>query len=212
MQETRRTNQERSEATRQALVGAARELFVRFGYADTSTPEIAAAAGITRGALYHHFEDKRALFRAVVEEEARAVADHILQNARTVTSGLESLLKGADAYLDAMTVPGRTRLLLLDGPAVLGADVMQQIDEETSAQTLRDGLQAAMRRPQGVAFDRLSPLLSAAFDRAALEIEAGENPRSVKTAMKFILRSVVEASTSQLAVDQPLTDSRAGLL
>ena len=66
MQEAARTNRDRTERTRAALLQAARALFVAKGYADTSTPEIVAAAGITRGALYHHFDDKRALFRAVV--------------------------------------------------------------------------------------------------------------------------------------------------
>lgn len=69
-----RSNQERTEATRTALLSAARKLFVEKGYAATSTPEIAAAADITRGALYHHFADKQDLFRAILEDEARAVA------------------------------------------------------------------------------------------------------------------------------------------
>ena len=72
-----RTNRDRTEKTRTALMQAARSLFVDKGYGDTSTPEIVAAAGITRGALYHHFEDKRALFRAIVMDEALAVASAI---------------------------------------------------------------------------------------------------------------------------------------
>ncbi|NUS71372.1 MAG: helix-turn-helix transcriptional regulator, partial [Ensifer adhaerens] len=71
---SRRSNRERSDTTRAAILDAARGLFVTRGYADTSTPDIVAAAGLSRGALYHHFEDKKALFRAVAEREASAVA------------------------------------------------------------------------------------------------------------------------------------------
>ena len=108
----RRTNPERAEATKTALLDAARGLFVEKGYAETSTPEIVEVAKVSRGALYHHFDDKRDLFRAVVEREAQAVAAEIEASASTALPAREALLKGSMAYLDAMSVPGRTRLLL----------------------------------------------------------------------------------------------------
>lgn len=171
----RNTNRERSDKTRTALIDAARELFVAKGYAETATPEVVAAAGLTRGALYHHFEDKKALFRAVVEKEADKVAATIEELAGAGLAPRETLLAGAAAYFDAMAVPGRVRLLLLDGPAVLGVTEMAAIDAAHGGRTLEEGLAAAMapRRLGDKAIKALAFLLSAAFDRAALEIDAG---------------------------------------
>lgn len=174
-QNARRSNRERTEATRAALMAAARALFIEKSYAETATPEIVAAAGVTRGALYHHFADKQALFRAVVEREAAEVAAEIERATPDAENARQALLDGGRAFLAAMATPGRTRLLLLDGPAVLGRAAMDEIDNRHGARTLREGLEAAMRegamKPAPV--EALTALLAAAFDRAALSIEAG---------------------------------------
>ncbi|MFJ4292772.1 TetR/AcrR family transcriptional regulator [Cupriavidus sp. NPDC089707] len=184
-----RSNRERTEATRQALLDAARSLFVERGYGETSTPDVCAAAGITRGALYHHFADKRDLFRHVLADEAAAVAAEIEAAAPAGLDPAEALMAGAQAYLDAMTVPGRTRLLLVEGPAALGLRETLALDEANAARTLREGLDAAAVGGQGeVALRALAPLLSAAFDRAALEIEAGADGARVREAMLWLLR------------------------
>ncbi len=189
-----RTNRERTEATRLALLDAARALFVGKGYADTSTPEICAAAGITRGALYHHFADKRDLFRQVLVREAEAVAARIEAAAPAPLAPREALLAGSEAYLDAMTVPGRTRLMLVDGPAVLGREATDAIDEATSAATLREGLAKALPGAAGVPLGALAKLLSAAFDRAALEIDAGADAAEVRAAMLWLLGQALAAA------------------
>lgn len=195
MQQARpsRSNRERTEATRGALVAAARALFVEKGYAETSTPEIAAAAGITRGALYHHFTDKRDLFRAVVEQEARAVAREIEAATPPGLPARDALAAGSAAYLDAMTARGRTRLLLVEGPAVLGGAEMDGLDEANAARTLRAGLEAAM---PGTALPvpALSVLLSAAFDRAALAIDAGADPEEYRSAMIAIMERLLDGA------------------
>lgn len=190
MQETkaRRSNAERTQAMRQALVAAARILFTAKGYAETSTPEIVALAQVTRGALYHHFEDKMALFRTVVREESAIVAAAIDAASEGVTDAFSALEIGADAYLDAMAAPGRTRLLLIDGPAVLGRAEMAVIDRETSAGTLVEGLSAATgiaQQDPGLVARAL--LLAAAFDRAALDIAAGGAPLIYRTELKRML-------------------------
>jgi AcrR family transcriptional regulator len=186
----RRTNRERTDATRAALLQAARELFVQRGYADTSTPELCAAAGITRGALYHHFVDKRDLFRAVVAQEAQAVRERIEAAAAQDLAPRQALLAGSEAYLDAMSESGRTRLLLIDGPAVLGPADARDIDDANAAESLAEGLAAAgLARSVPVAV--LASLLSAAFDRAALDTAEGRDVKAVRKTMRWLLQRVL---------------------
>ncbi|WP_341890294.1 helix-turn-helix domain-containing protein [Variovorax sp. YR752] len=191
-----RTNRERTETTRLALTEAARTLFVSKGYGDTSTPEIAMAAGITRGALYHHFNDKRDLFRQVLLLEAQAVAADIDAATPDELGPRDALLVGSEAYLKAMTVPGRTRLLLIDGPAVLGMAEMMSMDDATSANSLRQGLARAGMGRGEVSLDALARLLSAAFDRAALEIDAGADAAKVRAAMLWLLEQALPPKRS----------------
>lgn len=186
-----RTNRERTEATRVALIDAARALFVSKGYGETSTPEIAVAAGITRGALYHHFIDKRDLFRQVLVREAETVAADIEAATPRQLTPREALLQGSKTYLDAMAAPGRTRLLLIEGPAVLGLEEVMAIDAATSANSLRQGLENARLGKGEVSLDALARLLSAAFDRAALEIDAGANAHEIHSAMRWLLEQAL---------------------
>jgi len=196
--QTRRSNRARTEATRSALLAAARELFVEKGYADTGTPEIVAAANVTRGALYHHFTDKVALFRAVVVHEAKAVADQIKSEAADSYAPLTALLAGAEAYFNAMAVPGRARLMLIEGPAVLGHAEMIRIDQETGGAELLEGLKAGAAKGalDGAPLHALADILSAAFDRAALAIAEGEPAADYKRATAVILSSLL-AKTGQ---------------
>lgn len=186
-----RTNRERTETTRQALLDAARALFVSKGYGDTSTPDICAWTETTRGALYHHFADKRDLFRHVLLREAEAVTADILASTPDGLSPRAALIAGSEAYLDAMTVPGRTRLLLIDGPAVLGMAEMVTMDEANAADTLREGLLAAITGADKISVDALSSLLSAAFDRAALEIDGGAKAPEVRAALLWLLKKML---------------------
>ncbi|PKR87789.1 TetR family transcriptional regulator [Pleomorphomonas diazotrophica] len=183
MQE-RRTNRERSEGTTATLISTARRLFVERGYADTGTPDLVMAAGVTRGALYHHFADKRALFRAVVVVESRVIAEAVERAAPGGDDPVADLIAGGEAYLDAMAEPGRSRLLLVEAPAVLGTAEAAAIDAEHAGRTLREGIEAALAagaiRPLPPA--ALVTLLGATYDRAALAIAEGA-PRSDCTAV-----------------------------
>jgi AcrR family transcriptional regulator len=196
--QTRRRNEDRTAQTRKALIEAAREHFVRQGYAGTSTPEIVEAAKVTRGALYHHFADKKELFRAVVMAEMAAVAEAIEAVPDHVGDALSILLAGANAYFDAMQVSGRTLLLLVEAPSVLGLAEISERDGEAAQQTLRQGLASLLGKPaigQDKHLEMLTLILSAAFDRAALAINDGEPRETVEAAIAQLLRGIARGDS-----------------
>lgn len=189
MEKRRRSNKERTEAMRAALIKAARDLFVEQGYAETGTPDIVRKAGATRGALYHHFEDKADLFRAVVRAELEAVARDIDVAAIKSDDASAALEAGAAGFMQAMAAPGRARLILLDGPAVLGRAEIDAMDRETSGSTLRVGLATAMEAGaiRELPVDPLTDLLSAMFDRAALAAAEGVDADSYRAVISALM-------------------------
>jgi len=170
-------NAVRSERTRAALIAAALDLFATGGYAATSTPDIVRVANVSRGALYHHFPDKLNLFRAVVEAEQATVAREVNRASQEVDDPVAAIRLGGEAFLEAMRDPGRRRILLIDGPAVLGVAAMRKIDARHAGRTLVEGVQAAISagRMRPLPSLALADLLNAAFDRVAeAEDEGGE--------------------------------------
>ena len=173
---------DRAESTRNALVAAARRLFVERGYHATSTEQIAALAGVgTRGALYHHFADKRALFVAVfeaVEEDLVAAAGAAMQEAPP----LEMLRNGLIGFLDASLTPEVQRILLIDGPAVLGWQEWRAIEARYGLGGVRGMLELAVadgslpRQPVEV----LAHLLLATTAEAALFIANANDPAAAR--------------------------------
>ena len=186
-----RTNAERSEATRDALLSAARRLFAAKGYAATGTPEIVAAAKVTRGALYHHFADKADLFRAVVEREHATIAAEIEAAAPAAEDPLAAIVEGGEAFLDGMGDSGRRRILVVDAPAVLGHDALAAINARHGGRTLVDGILAAMQAGalKPVPAVAIADLLDAAFDRAALAV-GGASERDYRAAIRGLIEGL----------------------
>ncbi len=123
MNSNRRTQAERSAATRDALVAAGRELFGARGYAEVGTEEVVRAAGLSRGALYHHFADKAELFAAVLQSVEEMANSRVM--GAVTAAGLDdpvaAMRLATAAFLDVCTEPGMARIMLIDAPAVLGA-------------------------------------------------------------------------------------------
>jgi AcrR family transcriptional regulator len=160
----------RGRATRAAVVRAARELFAERGYAAVGTNEVVERAGVTRGALYHHFADKRALFRAVYEELEQEVAERIVAAVAREPRPERHLEVGVSAFLDVCLEPATRRISLIEAPSVLGHEEWRGIGAEHSLGLLRAALEAAMDagvvEPQPV--DTLAHLLLGALAEASL--------------------------------------------
>lgn len=178
-----RTQQDRRAATQSALLRTARALFAARGFAAVGAPEIAEAAGVTRGAITHHYADKTGLFRAVVQAEAQAVSAALAD----LPDGPEALRDGTRLWFRQMQDPGRVRILLIDGPAVLGAAAMARIDAETGGGTLAQALVHALPDRAPAEMAALGDILSAGFDRAALRIAEGAEPALYQAAIEALV-------------------------
>jgi AcrR family transcriptional regulator len=138
------TKAEQSDATRRALVAAARELFASNGFADTSTEAVVQAAGVTRGALYHHFRDKTALFQAVYEDLELELVTRVASSVEGVADPLEMLRAGADVFFDGCLDPAVARVVLLEAPTVLGWEKWREIDQSYALGLLKGVLEHAV--------------------------------------------------------------------
>jgi len=167
-----RTNAERASASRATLIEVGRRLFGQHGFAATSTPMIAEAAGVSRGALYHHFKDKADLFAAVVEAEFARLAEAINAAATEASDPLEKLIEGGENFITAASDPVSQKLLFIDGPAVLGNGMLHAVDTDTTTNTLLIGIeeaQAAGRLPRDLPAAALTSMMSGAYDRAVID-------------------------------------------
>jgi AcrR family transcriptional regulator len=186
---------EQSRETQERLIRVARELFTENGYARTSMEDLVARAGMTRGALYHQYEDKRDLFRAVFEKVEEDLGQRIALAAVAETDPWAQLLAGASAFLESATDPTVRRIVLIDGPSVLGWEEWRRIDGQYSVSTVRAALDANVAAgniaPQPL--EPLAHLLVGALNEAALAVAASDDPESAKAAFGEAMRRVLDA-------------------
>jgi AcrR family transcriptional regulator len=197
MEIKRRTQEERSAATRDALISAARKLWGLRGYAEVGTPEIAAAAGVTRGAMYHQFADKAALFSEVVE----VVEQDVMARMATVvaksgaTAPADAIRAAVEAWLEVSGDPEVRQLILLDAPSVLGwaafRDVAQRYSLGMTEQLLTGAIDAGQLARQPVR--PLAHVLIGALDEAAMFIATAEDPKRARQETGEVLHRLVDA-------------------
>ncbi|HTA98237.1 MAG TPA: TetR/AcrR family transcriptional regulator [Solirubrobacteraceae bacterium] len=184
---------QQGEATRQALLQAARELFGERGYAATSLDEVAQAAKVTKGALYHHYSGKQELFGAVYEQVKREVSE------RAATAFLEpdpweDLCTGCEAMLDAHLDPLVRRILLHDAQAVLDADTIRRVENRYGAVVLRGALRRSVRAGviQPLPLKTLALMLTGAILEGCMDIAHAEDPEQAREDVGNVLTSILE--------------------
>lgn len=186
----------RSQHTTGILIREARRLFAEHGFAHTSAEQIVAAAGVTRGALYHHFGGKKGVFRAVVEQVHAEINRRVEAATEKATDPVEMLIAGNNEFLAACLDPGIRRILLMDAPSVLAWEEWRAMDEANVLSEFRETLRVlvdkGVLRPMPV--DVLAQIISGAANEAALWASQSEEPEislaQAQETMAYLIRTL----------------------
>jgi AcrR family transcriptional regulator len=186
--------QARGEATRAAIIHTATALFATRGYEATSIETVLEKSGISRGALYHHFDSKEALFEAVFETVEARIAQATVDASRGIADRVEAMRVGAEAFLDLSREPAIRQIVLTDAPAVLGWQKWRDIDARFGFGLLKSSLQAAARdgrlRPDLV--EVYAHILLAALLETALVIARARDPAKASRLGRAALKELVD--------------------
>ena len=194
----RRTQAERSEATKAALIATARRLFAERGYAGVGTEELVRASGVTRGALYHHFDGKADLFGAVFEQIERELAERLATEALSREDPWEGLLAALEMFLDVCVEPEVQRIALLDAPSVLGWDAWREVEARHGLGLIRLALQNLIDEgaidPQPV--EPLAHAILGTLIEAGLYVARADPIAPARAQMGTVLRRMLEGLRS----------------
>jgi len=189
------TQEERRAATRAAIRKAARRLFAKRGFLATSIDDIAAAAGVTKGGVYHHFETKEQLFEIVFREVEDELYERVVRSLPPEGSGVDLLVVGTRTFMDCCLARDVHQIVLVDGPVVLGWNLWRAIDAEHFLPLLVAGLSADAHPQCDVT--SVAHLLIGAIDEAVMLLAAEKNPAkvvgSISDSLEMVLRSVAGA-------------------
>jgi AcrR family transcriptional regulator len=197
----------RSATTRAKLIRAARPLFARRGYAAVGTEEIVRRAGVTRGALYHQFPAKEDLFLAVYEQVEQELTRRVGELLGAVQSPLEAMRRGVRVFLEACKTPEVQRIVLIDGPAVLGWERWREVADANGLGLLEAVVGAAIEAGEivGVPVGPLAHVLMGALDEAALLVV--RDPRATEPVIETLERLI---EGLRVAPAKPAAPKRTG--
>ena len=188
-----------AESTRQLLVSVARQLFAERGYAATSVEEIIQRAGVARGALYHHFAGKDALFRAVYDEVQTDVASRVVAAALAEQEPWAAVRTGLSAFLDACLEPEFRRIVVLDSVPVLAQDVWDGGIEHNELPMLRAVLAPLVETYlPGVPVEPLAHVALGGLYGAALYIARSPDPRAARADADVVIDTLIKGLRSHI--------------
>lgn len=182
-----------AEATRSLLIEVARENFTAHGYAGTSIDDVIRQAGVARGALYHHFSGKEALFRAVYEVVEGEVVARVMAAAASEASPWDAVRAGLSAFLDACLEPAFRRIVILDSVSVLQAEVMELGIDPVELPMLRTVLTPLLGTTAfgGVAIEGLTYVALGGLYGASLYIARASDPASARAEVDVVLDTLI---------------------
>lgn len=187
---------EHGKETTQKLINTARQVFSKCGYGRASTEEIVNLAGVTRGALYHHFENKKGLFEAVLDDAQKDIASRIMHAVERESNLWDQFVAGCRAFLESCIDPSLQQIVVIDGPAVVGWEIWRRIDSVHGLNLLKDGLRELVKAGiiKPLPIDPIAHLLSGAMNEAALWIAQSKEPKKalseVMNSLEILLKSL----------------------
>jgi AcrR family transcriptional regulator len=178
------------------LLSVARALFAEQGFADTPLDLVVERAGVTKGALYHHFKNKRDLFQAVFEQLEQEMCEKVITAAIEAgeENAIASMQAGVRAFMESALDPAAQRIVLIEGPTVLGWDTWREIDERYGYALVKGSIDNAMeqgeleRRPS----EPLSHLFLAAISEAALQVARADDKEAALEEMTAAVMSILD--------------------
>jgi AcrR family transcriptional regulator len=187
------TKAEQAGATKEKLERVAKRLFAARGFADVSAEEIVARAGVTRGALYHHYGGKAGLFEAVLDSVMRELHARLLKEGARLTDPVLALEHGVDVFLRACSEPATQRILLIDGPAVLGWTAWREMDGRYGLGLLKRGIKrgVASGRLRRLDSDMLAHVLLGAMTEAAMVVARSSDPATERKSAHAAIASMI---------------------
>lgn len=203
-----------SASTKRALVEVAEELFTEYGYSGTSLDAIVAGAQVTKGALYHHFSGKQALFEAVFERVETSASKHINKAIKGKLDPWEKSLQGLRAFLEVVQQPEYRRIVIQDGPAVLGYERFREQEERSTFANVLDIVESVINAGTW----ELEPEMTETFTRiffgamsaAGESVATSDDPRAagarVETAVGFILAGLRALVEQGVELPSPVID------
>jgi AcrR family transcriptional regulator len=170
-------------------------LFAQHGFAGAAAEEIVARAGVTRGALYHHFKNgKEELFRAVLVEVSAETVERVAARARAQTDAWDALVAGIDEFLDACASPEVQRIVLIDGPAVIGWDALREIDRDHGLGAVESAVRRAIDAGQLIPqpSQALAHVIVGAVHEAAMVVAEADDPAAARAEMGATVRRLLD--------------------